>query len=450
MRDIILLAALLAVVPLTFRAPIIGVLAWIWITLMNPQREVYSFLHGVQLNLVIAVLTGLAWIASKERKVFPLNAFTVALVAFTAWTCVTTSLALEPKQAYPLLDRTIKSVVLVLAVTTLANTKARLQAVVWMLVVSLGYYAVKGGGFVILGGGHHRVMGPAASMIEDNNALGLALLVLLPLVNYLRATSRLRVTRWTALGSLVLTVVAIIGTYSRGALLGLGAVIVTLAMRSRAGIVILLASGVLASSLVSALPPAWKERMSTIQSAGEDASFEGRIAAWKTSYAIAKARPLTGGGFKAVEQDWVTQRYTAPGSLTAGKAAHSIYFQVLGDHGFVGLGLYLLLLGAAGLNTVRTLNATRGRPDLAWADQLARMLQVSMVAFLVGGAALSMAYYDGVLLVLALTAAVLQIVRQPVVEGSATAAGPRWKKVQAGAPVDAAALARKVASPPVV
>jgi putative inorganic carbon (hco3(-)) transporter len=382
---------------------------------------------------------------SRERKIVPLNFFTVSLLIFAGWTCVTTYVALDPATANVLWDRTIKSIILALAVVTLATNKGRIQAVVWMVVVSLGYYAVKGGAFTILTAGANRVYGPPDSQINDNNTLGLALLILLPLVNYLRSTSRLRIVRTGGWATLGLTVLAIIGTWSRGALLGLGAVLVAFGARSRAGLVLLVVGGLLATTLPSFMPAAWMNRMSSISTASEDASFNGRVAAWKTSFAIARDRPLVGGGFSAVKVDRVTKEFTMPGSLTAGKAAHSIYFEVLGDHGFVGLLLYMMVLAAAAMNTVTTLNAARGRPDLAWAAQLARMMQVSMVAFLVAGAALSMAYYDGMLLILALTSAVARVARQTAEAQDPLAAGaPSWKRMTVGLPAPRKPDARPV------
>ena len=82
MRDLILLGALLGVVPLILRTPMIGVLAWIWVALMNPQQEVYGFLHGASLNLYIALITAFAWLVSKQRKSAPFNPLTVALIIF--------------------------------------------------------------------------------------------------------------------------------------------------------------------------------------------------------------------------------------------------------------------------------------------------------------------------------------------------------------------------------
>jgi probable O-glycosylation ligase (exosortase A-associated) len=74
--------------------------------------------------------------------------------------------------------------------------------------------------------------------------------------------------------------------------------------------------------------------------------------------------------------------------------AHSIYFEVLGEHGFVGLALFLLL----GLMTWRTASSiigqARGHPEKRWAADLAAMVQVSLVGYAAGGAFLGLAYFD--------------------------------------------------------
>ena len=67
---------------------------------------------------------------------------------------------------------------------------------------------------------------------------------------------------------------------------------------------------------------------------------------------------------------------------------------MLGEHGFVGLGLFLTL----GLLSLRAsgqvIRRTRDREDLGWANSLARMLQASLVAYATGGLFLGLAYWD--------------------------------------------------------
>ena len=428
MRDLILLVALVALAPMVWRTPIVGILAWIWITLMSPQREVYGFLHGFELNFWIAVVTILAWAGSRERKLVPPSLLALIMILFGLWTCVTTYFALDPQFSQVLLLRTLKTLALGLAVITLVNTKLRIQVVIWAVVAALEYYSVKGGGFVLLTGGRNHVYGPEATMIADNNSLALALIALLPLLLYLRATSAGLAARLVAVGLITLSLLAIVGTYSRGALLAIAAAGATYAMRSRNGVIVMVLVALGAVSLSGALPASWMHRMATIQSYNDDASFAGRVAAWKTAMNIVAKRPVVGGGFSATNLDWVAQKFHTDDSLDAGKAAHSIYFEVLGDHGVVGLALYLVMVGVAVANTVMTLRATRGRADLAWAAQLARMLQVSIVAILVGGALLSMAYYDGFIIIFALTSSLLRIVRQPAAQLAEIRTQPKWAR----------------------
>jgi probable O-glycosylation ligase (exosortase A-associated) len=234
--------------------------------------------------------------------------------------------------------------------------------------------------------------------------------MILPLMNYLRVTTKAAWLRMGMLAAMGFTVLAIIGTYSRGALVALAVSGAAYAMKSRSGLLPLVLMGVVLIALPSVVPSNWFERMSTIKTAAADESFQERLQAWRTSWNLAEARPITGGGFSAIENNWVAQKYSSAGSLDIGRAAHSMYLEVLGDHGFVGLAIYLSILLSAWLNTSMVIRLTRDRPELGWANLLARMMQVSMLGYFVGGAGLSMAYYDGFLIVLSLTAALLATV----------------------------------------
>ena len=138
------------------------------------------------------------------------------------------------------------------------------------------------------------------------------------------------------------------------------------------------------------MPEKWTSRMETINTYHEDSSAMGRINAWWMAYNLAKDRPL-GGGYE-IWNGTVFQLY-AP-DPTDPHAAHSIYFQALGEHGFVGLGLYLLLAFLTFKKAMWIVRNTEKRDDLKWAAQLASMIQVSLIGFGVGGAFLSLLYYD--------------------------------------------------------
>jgi probable O-glycosylation ligase (exosortase A-associated) len=416
MRDLILMAALAFIAGLTTRSTVIGLLTWIWVSLLSPQREVYGVLANFELNLYVALLTAFCWLLSKERKIFPINGVTGALILFSIWATISTTVALAPEHSLPLYTRTIKSVVLALAVATLANTPARIQATVWALALSVGYYGVRGGGFVMLTGGANKVFGPEDTMISDNNALGLALVVVLPLLNYLRSTSREPMIKMGLLGAMVLTTLGVLGTYSRGAFVALGAIVLLGIVRSRWAVVLLMAAAMALVAAPAVVPTsvssAWLERMTSIQTAGQDESFAGRIAAWKTTLEIVRQRPLTGGGFSSTEVPQVVRAFPTLGGLTGGLAAHSIYFQVLGDVGVPGFIFYMLMVGMALFNTFRVSAYAKAKPDLAWAGKLAKMIQLSLFGFFVGGAALAVAYYDFYLVIFCLSAALAEYVNR--------------------------------------
>ncbi len=416
MRDLILMAALALIAGLTTRSTIIGLLAWIWVSLLSPQREVYGFLSNFEVNLWIAVLTAFCWLLSKERKIFPVNGVTGALILFSIWATVSTTFALAPEHSLPLYTRTLKSVVLALAVATLANTPARIQATVWALVLSIGYYGVRGGGFTLLTAGANKVFGPEDTMISDNNALGLALVVVLPLLNYLRSSSREPIIKLGLLGAMALTTLGVLGTYSRGAFVALGAIVLLGIVRSRWAVALLMgaAIGLVAAPAVipSSVSSAWLDRMNSIQTAGQDESFTGRVAAWKTTLEIVRQRPVTGGGFSSTEVTQVVRAFPTQGGLTSGLAAHSIYFQVLGDHGVPGFIFYMIMVSMALFNTFRISAYAKTKPELAWAGKLAKMIQLSLFGFFVGGAALAVAYYDFYLVIFCLSAALAEYVNR--------------------------------------
>jgi probable O-glycosylation ligase (exosortase A-associated) len=130
--------------------------------------------------------------------------------------------------------------------------------------------------------------------------------------------------------------------------------------------------------------------MRTITSDNPDASVQGRFNAWAMAWNLALDRPVTGGGFAIYEPD-VFAKY-APDPLDL-HSAHSNYFQVLGEHGFVGLALFLLIALLMWLTATRVIRNSR-HAEIRWRADLARSLQVSMVGFLVGGLTVNIAYWD--------------------------------------------------------
>ena len=140
------------------------------------------------------------------------------------------------------------------------------------------------------------------------------------------------------------------------------------------------------------MPERWAERMDTIGAYEEDGSAQGRFNAWAMAFNLAKDRPFLGGGFEITKRE-LFDRY-APDVEDVTRAAHSIYFQALGEHGFFGLGLYLLLGFLTWQTGTWIIRNTRGLSEYQWAFSLASMIQVSLIGFAIGGTFLSLLYFD--------------------------------------------------------
>jgi probable O-glycosylation ligase (exosortase A-associated) len=270
------------------------------------------------------------------------------------------------------------------------RTERDIKQLVWVIALSLGFYGFKGGIFTVLSGGSSHVFGPEESYITDNNALALALITALPMIWYLQQQATNRYMRLGLLGLTAATLIAAAGSYSRGALVAGAAMLTFLWLKSRTKVRTGLALLLIAPLVYLVMPPQWFGRMETIDDYHADASAMGRINAWRFAANVAESNIL-GGGFHVFSPRMFFVYAPEPNNH---HAAHSIYFQVLGEHGFIGLAIFLVLMVCAWRSGSRIIKMCKTRPEWRWASDLAAMGHVSMIGFAVGGAFLTLAYYD--------------------------------------------------------
>lgn len=407
MRDIIVIIFLACFGPMMFRFAHIGLYLWVWVSIMNPHKLVFGIARGQSFNLWIAVITIGVWLFSKERKVPAVPGFSVLTGIFAIWITLTTALALTPDVSWPLWERNIKTLVLVYLVLCIITTRTRLHALLWVHLISIGYWGAKSGLETIASAGNAVIVGPASSMITDNNHLALAIAISIPIANYLRLQSASKIIRWVLIGAIIVSVAAIIGTYSRGGLVALVAMVGFLWWRGSYKLVTGATAIVVVYLVIGALPEKYIDRASTITTAEEDSSFQSRLDAWEVALQTALDRPI-GAGFAGPQQPSNWYKYKQGESY----AAHSIYFMVLGEHGFLGLILYMSIIAVAwfSLSTAAKISIKLHGPSF-WGNQLATALKCSIFTFMVGGAALSLSYYDGFWLLMAVSVLVPKIIR---------------------------------------
>jgi probable O-glycosylation ligase (exosortase A-associated) len=256
-------------------------------------------------------------------------------------------------------------------------------------------------------------------MIGDRNNLAVALVMILPLILYLaKENGKYIYARWALYGVAGLTTLAVLGTYSRGGAIALLAVVALLAIRARRFVYGVAVAGLVVAGLIVATPPELVNRLSTIESAAEeDRSFQTRLISWYVYFQAGLDRPLTGVGPGAAQVYDVYFRYVPPESLFGflpdrGFTAHSLYFELWGEYGVLGFLIYNGLILQMLWSLRRTRQLARTLADDHWAGELANALFIGIVGFCVGAAALSLAFYDGFLLMLALAAGLREVVEQ--------------------------------------
>lgn len=412
MRNLVFIASMLPMLPLAAARPFVGVLLFSWISFMDPQDIIFGLAAELPWAHIVFAATIIGCFVAREPKRLPLDGTSWLIVLFMLCISLTSLVALAPAAGVEEKWETVmKTLLFVLVTAALLTDRIRIHALLWMMVISLGYYGVRGGAFTLITGGNHRVFGPPSSMIGDNNHLAAALLVALPLMNFLRLQSRHRAVRIGLLAAMVLTLLAVLGSYSRGAFLALGAATLFLWWNSSHKLVFGTVLALCLAVGISFMPPGWTERMSTIETYQADGSATGRLAIWGASWQIALARPLTGGGFMAPYTQSVIDQFD-PG-VTA-RAVHSIYFEVIGEHGFPAFLIWLAINVTGIMNTIRIRRMSRATPGLKWCDDLARMGQVSILAYLVGGTFLSLCYWDFYFTFLVILAATRRLAAEAV------------------------------------
>jgi len=416
MRDLIITAIVFGLLPFILSRVHWGVYLMAWLGYMNPNRLAYGFAYSMPFVQIVVLVTLAALFISKEKKRMVWSAETLSLIILIAWMGITTIFALYPDMAQAKYINVLKIQVITILTLLVLTTRQKVHIFIWIIALSIGYYGVKGGIFTILTGGSNHVWGPLGSFIGGNNELALALIMTVPLIRYLQLNEN---NKWIKRGlglALILCIFSIIGSQSRGALLGLLAMGSILWYKSSAKLATTLLLATTALIIIPTMPDEWFERMDTIKNYEEDDSALQRLNTWKLSTAVANDR-ITGGGFQMYTPAVYKQYAERPEWVFD---SHSIYFQMLGEHGYIGLALLIIMLALAWKKCSRIIKISQVHPDLKWAKELAAMIQVSLVGYCTAGAFLGLAYFDYIYHLIAVVIVVGDIIERNLKENNNT------------------------------
>ena len=418
MRDIVLLFFFPILLYFVFRRPFIGTSLWLWSAMFFPNGWVWGIASSLRFNMIIALATIISYVFQKNKARINLSGITTLILIFLFWTTISSFLTIsDPKVVWEEWGFFLKIVIFYLLCTFTLNSKHHITVFIWFIVFSAGYLGATEGLKFILSLGTHTLKGISGSKLSDRNQLALALNMILPLMFFIVWQTKHKLLRLAMIAASILCIVAIIGSYSRGGFIGLIVVGGYFFLQSKRKFLISILLVVSVFSAQNFVSDDWSSRMNTINTMEKDSSFLGRVVAWKEAVLIAADNPFFGAGFKAGQNPIIWKIYEPDFSSldfiydTSGyeapfaKAAHSIYFQVLGDQGIAGFLLFMLILYFA----YRNFNVAIKNTEDEWIINLSKMLKVSLLAYCAGGAALSLPYFDLSFAIFALSHVLVQL-----------------------------------------
>ena len=409
MRDIFLMTVFAGLMAWGLRKHHVLLMVWVWLSLMNPHRLTFSFAYDFPFAYISALAILLVFPFSKERHAFPKSTPSTFLILFYVWVGVTSLASFNtPADVFEMWLKVTKIQLILFIMLTMLMGRKQIDILIWVIAISIGFFGFKGGIFTISSGGSSMVMGPSGSFIESTNHIALAMVMVVPLMYYLAKTNTNQFVRFGLYAAMALTTLSVFGTTSRGALLAVCAMVAFLGIKSGRAFTTTAIAAIVLVGLASIMSDQWLDKMGTI-STHEDHSAQSRLYTWKMIWNMVLDHPLTGGGFQVTENPMTWQVYAVTEWLRA-YSPHSIYFQALAEHGFVGLFLYL----GIGISAYRLAGSVASRAKAMaqdWAVLLMGMVQASLVGFAVGGAFVNLVNFDLPYYFVALVILVDQVIR---------------------------------------
>ena len=421
MRDLGMLVILPFILYTSFKRPFIALGLWLWSSAISLNGLVYGMAGSIPFAKLFAGVTILSFFISKERSVLKIEALSFFIILFYISATISNFFCIgDPVLAWERWGVFSKILLFYFFAVAIVNKKNHFDLLAWILIISIGALSSKEGVKFLISGGSHRI-GYLAGITGDNNFFGVMIVTVIPLACYIFTQTHHKILKVGVLAVILFMILGIFSTFSRGAFLGLAVFAITFWKSSDKKILWLIALIVIVFSLNNLMPETWLSRMDTVESADQDSSFMGRVVAWKIATLIAIDN-FWGGGFKAVENLLVWQYYgeqfykldfiVSPDAFPFFKATHSIYFQVLSNHGFIGLLLFLMMLLTAYIKALKTTSRAKKHDLDSWVIMLSKMLKLSLVTYCVSGAAVNVAYFDFLYAILAMIVALDRITKE--------------------------------------
>ncbi|MBC7006446.1 O-antigen ligase family protein [Photobacterium sp. BZF1] len=345
--NLILVACLLFVLPFVISQAFLVCVGFIIFSYFR-IHEAFPLLMPLKIPqlLALASLAGLGWQLWLQRDSVNWHRLQTLFLLFSAWVLVSCLFATNRGEAFASFNGNfIKIVIMVFAISWLPQRLPQLKVIPYLLLLSgllIGGLALfnKTNGIGLVEGTRVTIGRDIGSMLGDPNDL--ALVLQFP-VSFAMAYS-FHGPKWQralAFVVLIIMIMSVLATQSRGGLLGIACVVFAMALlKSRSIVLPSIISGVGLMALV--LLAGISDRSSGgAAEAGIDESAMGRIYAWQAAFNMAVSNPFAGVGLNNFYYNYY---FYSPHWDGKNHAVHSTWLQILSETGFVGLVLFLLMV----------------------------------------------------------------------------------------------------------
>jgi probable O-glycosylation ligase (exosortase A-associated) len=410
MRDLAFVAFLMALVGMGFRRPFLLVLGYVYVDIVSPQRLTYLLLNTIPISLIMVVFAVLGWALfddKKDTRIAPRQFLMLMLLVYCG---ITTLQADFPIDALRKWDWVWKALAFGIFLPLTLRTRLRIEALALFMILSAASIIIVGGIKTLVSGGGYgalNLMVSNNSGLYEGSIISAVAVAIIPLILWLVKFGTVYPSDWrvkTFAYALIFACLLIpVGTQARTGLVCIAVLgILTLRSTKRRLLYVTL---VTAAALIAIplLPSSFTQRMDTIKSYKADTSAGTRLAVWSWTLDYVADHPF-GGGFDAYRGNKIrvvtetTEGGGAQGDISTSveydqaRAYHSAYFEMLGEQGWPGLILWLLIHGGGLIRMEILRSRYRKNEESQWISSLANALQQGHFIYLVGSLFVGIAF----------------------------------------------------------
>lgn len=411
MRDLIFVGYVVLIMLLALKRPFLFTLVYAYVDIVSPQRLSYFLLNSVPLSLILFALAFLGFLVADDKRDVRVSPRWFLLIVLLGYCGYTTSVAVEPVAALEKWNWVWKALVFAAFLPLTLRTKLRMEATILSMVLCVSALIVTGGIKTAAGGGGY---GSLVILIDDNSGLfegsiiSCVAITVIPLILWLAKHGTVFPPDWKVrlyAAPLILACLLIpVGTQARTGLVCIAVLCILLLRHARRRVLYLIAIAFLVMIAAPFLPASFTERADTLKNYKADESASTRVAVWAWTWEYVQDHPL-GGGFDVYRQNRIRYDIANSGDASPdasgpkeivdqGRAFHSSYFEMLGEQGFPGLMIWLIIHvgGVWRMEVISRLYRRRGNADEAWVAPLAAALQNSQIIYLIGSLFVGIAF----------------------------------------------------------